>query len=121
MKITTSIAIALITLSFTLLGCKKEGGAVSIDTGAIEKAFSSADASLKDSAMMAVDAVKKADYAGALAELKSLASNVKLTDEQKKTVTDIVAQVQKALSEGMSKAADGAKDAIGDAQKALGK
>ena len=86
MKITSSIPFALITLSFVLLGCRKEGGAVSIDTGAIEKAFSSADSSLKDSAMKAVDAVKKADYAGALAELKTLASNVKLTDEQLKSL-----------------------------------
>jgi len=107
----------LITLSAVLLGCKKEGGAVSIDTGAIEKAFSSADSSLKDSAMKAVDAVKRADYAGAIAELKSLASNVKLTDEQKKTVNDIIAQVQKAVTDGMGKAAEGA---MGGAQKALG-
>jgi len=95
MKITPSILTVAIALTFTLLGCKKEGDTVSIDidTAAVEKAFSSADSSLKDSAMKAVDAVKKADYAGALSELKSLASNVKLTDDQKKTVNDIIARV----------------------------
>jgi hypothetical protein len=121
MKITPSILAVAIALTFTLLGCKKEGDTISIDTAAVEKAFSSADSSLKDSAMKAVDAVKKADYAGALSELKSLASNVKLTDDQKKTVNDIIARVQKALTDGMGKAADGTKQAIGDAQKTLGK
>ena len=121
MKITQAILVALMAMTFAFLGCKKEGGAVSIDTAAIEKAFSAADSSLKDSAMKAVDAVKKGDYSGALTELKSLAANVKLSDEQKKTVNDIVAKVQKAVTEGLGKAADGAKQAVGDAQKALGK
>jgi hypothetical protein len=121
MKTPQSLLVAFLALTLGFLGCKKEGGTVSIDTSAIEKAFASADSSLKDSAMKAVDAVKKADYSGAVAELKSLASNVKLSDDQKKMVNDLIAKVQQALTEGMGKASEGAKQAIGDAQKSLGK
>ena len=122
MKLTTSFLTVAVAFALVLLGCKKdEAGNVSIDTAALEKAFATADPALKDSANKAVDAVKKADFNGALSELKALAANVKLSDEQKKIVNDFVAQVQKALSDGVAKATEGAKQALGDAQKTLGK
>lgn len=121
MKVTNSLVISVMALAFAFLGCKKEDGKVSIDTAAIEKAFASSEPALKDSANKAVEAVKKADFNGALSELKSLAANAKLSDEQKKIVNDFIAQVQKAISDGVAKATEGAKQAIGDAQKTLGK
>jgi hypothetical protein len=121
MKLTNSLTIAVMAFVLALLGCKKEGGTVSIDTAAIEKAFATSDPALKDSANKAVEAVKKADSNGALTELKALAANAKLSDDQKKIVNEFIAQVQKAVSDGLGKAAGDAKQAIGDAQKTLGK
>jgi len=90
------------------VGCSKEG----VDTAGVEKAFSSADAGLKSSADKVIAAVKSGDYAGATAELKKLAAEVKLTPEQKQSLQDLLAQVQ-------SKVTDVAKDAAGSAEKAV--
>ena len=105
--------------AFFVSGCGKSGG--SVDTAGFEKSFSSAEAAVKDTATKVVEAVKKSNYSGAGSELKQLAANAKVTDEQKKAVNDLLAQVQKALTDLGSKAADGANQAIGDAQKAIGK
>jgi hypothetical protein len=105
--------------ALVLTGCSRSGG--SVDTSPIEKSFASADATLKSAADKAVAAIKGADYSSATAELQKLASNVKLTDEQKKAVNDVVAQVQKAVANLGTKAAGDANKALGDAQKSLGK
>ena len=119
MKSILTLVTLLALAAFFVTGCGKSG--VSVDTAGFEKSFSSAEAAVKDTANKVVEAVKKSDYSGAVSELKQLASNVKITDEQKKAVTDLLAQVQKALADMGNKAADGANKAIGDAQKALGK
>ena len=85
-----------------------------MSTAGIEKSFASAEATLKDAAAKATDAMKKGDYSGALKELQALAANVKLTDDQKKAINDVIEQVKKAVSDAGSKA-------LGEAQKALGK
>jgi hypothetical protein len=108
---------AVIAIAFT--GCGKAG--VKIDTAGIEKSFSSAETTLKDASSKATDAVKKGDYAGALKELQSLAGNVKLTDDQKSAINNLIEQVKKALADAGAKAAEGANRAVGDAQKAIGK
>ena len=105
--------------ALVLTGCSKSGG--SVDTSSIEKSFASADATLKSAADKAVAAIKGADYSSATAELQKLVGNVKLTDEQKKAVTDVLAQVQKAVANLGTKAAGDANKALGDAQKSLGK
>ena len=112
MKTRDSLILLLIAFGLACFGCKKEAGA-NIETSRVESAFSGAEPSLKATADKAVDAVKKGDYSTAVTELKNLASNAKLTDSQKQAVNDMIAQVQKALSEGASKA-------IGDAKKAIG-
>lgn len=119
MKSILSLVSILVLTIFFVSGCSKSG--ISVDTAGFEKSFSSAEAAVKDTANKVVEAVKKSDYSGAMAELKQLASNVKITDEQKKAVNELLAQVQKALADMGNKAADGANKAIGDAQKALGK
>lgn len=110
------LAITLTTLALT--GCNKSGG--SVDASPIEKSFAAADSTLKAAAEKAVSAIKNADYSTATAELQKLAAN-KLTDDQKKAISDVLAQVQKALTEAGSKAAGEAGKALGDAQKSLGK
>jgi len=119
MKMHTWLLSALIASVLTLTACSKSGG--SVDASPVEKSFASAEPVLKAAAEKAVAAIKNADYSAATAELQKLAANVQLTDEQKKAISDVLAQVQKALAEMGSKAAGEAGKALGDAQKALGK
>ncbi len=100
-----------------LVGC---GGSKKVDTAALEKSFAPAEAALKSGADKAVTAIKNADYKGALDELQKLAANAKLTDEQKKAISDVMAQVQQAISEAATKAAGEANKKLGDMQKKLG-
>ena len=74
-------------------GCSKQS---SVDTASFEKSFKSAEATVQTSADKVVTAIKSADYSGALAELKTLASNAKLTPEQQQAIKDVMAQVEKA-------------------------
>jgi uncharacterized protein YukE len=76
---------------------------------------------VKAAADKAVEAIKKADYSAATAELQKLLANVKITDEQKKAVNDVLANIQKAIAEMGNKAAGEANKALGDVQKSLGK
>lgn len=109
---------AVMAVTLALAGCSKQGG---IDTAALETNFKSAEATLKASADKAVAAIKSADYSGAIAELKKLAQDAKLTPEQKQAVKDVVAQVEKAIADAAGKAADEAGKALKDASKALPK
>jgi hypothetical protein len=104
--------------ALALAGCSKQGN---IDTSALETNFKSAEAALKDSADKAVAAVRAADYSGALAELKKLADNAKLTPEQQQAIKDVMAQVQNAVADAAGKAAGEASKAMKDMPKALPK
>lgn len=119
MKMQHWLLSALLASVLALTACSKSGG--SVDASSVEKSFSSAEPTLKAAAEKAVTAIKGGDFAGATAELQKLAANVKLTDEQKKSIGDVLAQVQKAVAEMGAKAAGEAGKAMGDAQKALGK
>jgi uncharacterized protein YpuA (DUF1002 family) len=119
MKTHTWIATTLIAWALILAGCSKSGS--SVDTSPVEKSFASADAILKSAADKAVTAIKAADYSSATAELQKLVTNVKLTDDQKKAVNDVLAEIQKAVANAGTKAAGDASKALGDAQKSLGK
>jgi hypothetical protein len=119
MKIHAWVLSALAASVLALASCSKSDGRV--DTAPVEKSFASAEPTLKAAADKAVTAIKSADYSGATMELQKLASNVKLTEDQKKAINDVLAQVQKAVSEAGTKAAGEANKALGDAQKSLGK
>ena len=119
MKMHTWILSALMAAAVVLAGCSKSGG--SVDAAPIEKSFSSADPTLKVAADKAVAAIKNADYSAATVELQKLAANVKLTEDQKKAINDVLAQIQKTVAEAGTKAAGEANKALGDAQKSLGK
>jgi uncharacterized lipoprotein YajG len=119
MRISGWILTAVMAATLALAGCSKQGS--SIDTSALENSFKPAEASLKDSADKAVAAIKSADYAGALAELKKLADNAKLTPEQKQAIQDVMAQVQKAIADATGKATEEAGKALEGVQKGLPK
>jgi hypothetical protein len=119
MKMHTWLLSALIVSVLALTACSKSGG--SVDAGPVEKSFAAAEPGLKAAADKAVTSIKGADYGAATAELQKLAANVKLTDEQKKAINDVLAQVQKAVAEMSMKATGEAGKALGDAQKTIGK
>ena len=127
MKISGWIVTTVMVATLALVGCSKEGagggsgGGASIDTAAVESAFQSAEATLKASAEKAVAAVKSADYSAAVAELKKLADDVKLTPEQKQAIKDLLDKVQATITEAASKAAGEAGKAVSDVTKGLPK
>ena len=119
-KITTLLTLAMTLVSLTFTACGKKGE-VKIETAKLEKMFESAEPGIKNGVDAAVAAVKNADYAGALAKLQSVASEVKLTPEQKSAVNDLIEQVKAAMAGMADKAVEGANKAATDLQKSLGK
>ena len=109
---------AIAAVMFAVAGCGSKSG---VDTKPIEASFQSAEAATKSAADKAVSAIKSADYAGAVSELKSLASKAKLTPEQQQAIKDVMAQVEKALADMAAKAKEEAGKAAGDLQKSLKK
>ena len=68
-----------------------------------------------------VAAIKSADYSGALAELKTLSSNAKLTPDQQQAIKDVMAQVEKLIADAAGKAATEVGQAVKDIPKTLPK
>lgn len=101
---------AALAATLALTGCGKSS---SVDTSAMESSFKASEPATQSAADKAVAAIKSGDYASALPQLQSLASQAKLTPEQQQVIKDVVAQVQKAM-------ADAAGKAVGDATKAAG-
>jgi|SRR5437667_9506176 len=101
-----------------LAGCSKKS---SVNTAPLEKSFASAEPANKTSADKATAAIKAGDYSGAMAELQKLASQAKLTPEQQQAVKDVLAQVQKQLSDAAANMGKSAEKAAGDLQKSLPK
>ena len=107
--------IAALALVFT--GCKKSG----VDTKPLERSFSSADTSAKNASDNAVAAIKAGDYAGAMAQLGSLASQAKLTPEQQQAIKDTLEQVKQQLAATAEKAGKEMQKGMEDMQKTLKK
>ena len=131
MKIKISILTIITAAAFVVAGCSKPSGGTAGDTGAaavasvdtskIEAAFASADAATKTALEPIITAVKNADYAGAVTQLKALGEKFKLADEQQAAVNDLIAKAQKAIADVATKSAgDPAKTAT-DMTKTLGK
>ena len=125
MKTSTLLASLLTTAALALFGCNKgsddHAGHVHVDPSPIEKAFASAEPSLKETADKAVSALKKENISAATTELQKLASQVQLTDAQKKAVNDALAEIQKAAANVGKQATEGANKATESLQKSLGK
>ena len=108
---------AAVAATLAFAGC---GSSNDVNTAPLESSFQSAEPATKSAAEKVVSAVKSADYAGALKDLQSLASQAKLTPEQQQAIKDVMAQVQKAVTDAASKAVGEASKAAGDASKAAG-
>jgi hypothetical protein len=129
MKAHRWVLTAVMAITLGLVGCKKEG---SVDTAQLEASFKTSDTDTKSDVDKAVTEIKNTNYSGALANLKGVAAKAKLTPDQQQAVKDTVAQIEKELgnavqkvaedaNKGLNKVADGAKNAVDDAKKALSK
>jgi len=107
-------------IALAFAGCSKSSSA-KVDTAPVEKSFATADPTTKTSADKAVSAIKGGDYTSAVNELKTLASNAKLTPEQQQAVKDVMAQVQKAITDMATSAQGDANKTATDLQKQLPK
>ena len=101
----------LVVVTSIFIGCGKKS---SVDTGKLESSFQSAEPANKSEADKAVESIKAGNYSQALTELQQFAKKAKLTPEQQQAIKDVIAQVQKQVSEMANKAA-------GDLQKSLPK
>jgi len=118
LTLTTVAGLALLGLT----GCSKSGSdAAAIDTSKLQSTFSAVAAVDKAEVEKAIGAIKSGDFASAVTSLKQAAANVKLTPEQQQAIKDTLAQVQAKLGAAATEAADKAKTAAGDLQKAVGK
>ena len=127
--LTGTIAAALVLTG----GCRKTdsgggaadtgaaGASVKVDTSKFSAAFQSAAADVKPVAEAVVNTVKGADYSAAIEKLKDLGSKYKITPEQQQAASDLLAQVQKALTGAATKATEGATKAVNDLGNALKK
>ncbi len=118
MKTYTWMLTTMAALTLALSGCSKK---TSVDTAPLEKSFQSAEPATRSSADQAVAAIKSADYAGALTQLQTLARHAKLTPEQQQAIKDVMAQVQKAITDAATKAVGDAGKSLDDAKKAFSK
>ena len=80
MKSSKWIVLTMVAITFVFVGCTKNSS--NVDTAPVERSFASAEPTTKTTAEKAVSAIKAGDYASGLTELKTLASNAKLTPEQ---------------------------------------
>ena len=113
------IVLPMTVVALACAGCSKNNSTV--DTAPVEKSFASAEPTIKATAEKAVNAIKANDYAVALSELKTLASNAKLTPEQQQSIKDVMAQVQKTITDKVAQAQGEASKTVDSLQKSLTK
>lgn len=122
MRATRAVLVMLMLAGLIAAGCNKNANSTAtVNTAPVENSFKSADPATQSSAQKAVSAVKAGDYSTALSELKTLASNTKLTPEQQQAVKDVMAQVQQALTKTASDIQSGASKAASDLKNSLPK
>lgn len=103
MKPTIIAVVVLAAALFTMMGC---GGKAKVDTGKLESAFSSAEATVKSEIDKAVQAIKAEDLAGALTQLQKTYARAKLTEQQKQAIKEMVENLQKMIAEGATKSVE---------------
>jgi hypothetical protein len=92
-----------------VVGCGKKSN---VDTGKLESSFKSAEPATQSEANKAVAAVKAGNYSVALTDLQRLAGKAKLTAEQQQAIKDVIAQVQKAMTDSANKAGQDLKKSL---------
>lgn len=118
MKLYTWMLLTLAVVALAVVGCNKKS---SVDTAPLESSFKTAEPATQTTANKAVTSIKAGNYAEALTELKTLASNTKLTPEQQQAIKDAMAQVQQSMSDQASKMAGDASKSLDDMKKSLPK
>lgn len=121
MKTYTWVCLALAAVALAVVGCNKQSSGSSIDTSQLQSSFKSAPPAEQGSADKVVTAVKSGDYSTAVTELKALASNAKLTPEQQQAAKDLMAQVQKMVTDTAAKAGTEATKAADNLKQSLPK
>ncbi len=115
----TLLSIVAMALSVSISGCTKSTTReVEVDTVQLEKSFDTGDAQQKSSVNKIVTSLRAKDYAGAKEELKQLASNAKLTPEQRESIEGTMKKLGSEIKETAKKVADDAKEGF---NKALNK
>jgi pectin methylesterase-like acyl-CoA thioesterase len=98
----TILALAL-TLGVLLTACSK---ARKVETNKLSQSFATASAEVKAEVDKALGALKTKDYLTALTALKKVTDTVKLTDAQKRAVTDSVTDIEVIVAENPPPGAD---------------
>jgi hypothetical protein len=96
MKRDSWILTAILSVVLMLVGCAKSDGKV--DPSPLANRFASAEPPAKAIVDKAVEAINKGDYKTASAELHKLLNTVKLTDREKKTVNNTIADLRIAMT-----------------------
>lgn len=111
MKTMSRYALVLISgmVLLGLWGCKPEGG---LDTAKVQSAFQTAEADDKAEVDKAISSIKSGDYTGALASLQKASANLKLTEEQKSALADLINQVKAKVGETAQKVAEDTSQAV---------
>jgi predicted transcriptional regulator len=113
----------LLTLALLPVGCGKKDSteaAAAVDTTKTESAFASAEPTIKAEFEKVITAVKGADWPAAGSAVQSLASNVKLSDEQKSALTSLAEQLKAKAAAAAEQAKQQAAKLAEDAKKATG-
>lgn len=92
-----------------------------VDTSEAERQFANAEPDVKSSFESAAASVRAGNYSEALTKLQQLASNVKLTDQQKQAVRNLLAQLQEKGSALLKDATHGATNVVNQAGDAANK
>ncbi|MGA2221218.1 MAG: hypothetical protein ABSH21_05455 [Verrucomicrobiia bacterium] len=104
----------LMVVTLLFIGCSRKS---SVHTGRLESSFQSPESVHKNEADKAVAAIKAGNYSEALTQLQQLARKAKLTAEQQQAIKDVIAQLQKQMTDMANKSASDAGKAKGGSQK----
>lgn len=92
MKLFWSSLMVVLLAAFGTVGCSKK---VQIDTTNLEYSLQTADESTQTAVTEALEQLDKAEYDAALAKLKTVSADPKLTAEQKTAVNGVIEQIEK--------------------------
>jgi len=103
MKIANRFLWVLIAVQFALVGCKKSETVADtsvdvLDASKFRPAFASAPAETKATVDEIMTSIQDSSYKKAIAGLEKLGSTPDLTEQQKKVIRDLTAQLNKKVA-----------------------